>query len=93
MNQKDFLIIIIIINILIYAKDIILKIKIKVKVKQKEIAQILSSLDDKIELNNAINRNLEEQAQAIFKSWFIDFEPFGGEPGVQFLCVSGEYVE
>lgn len=47
--------------------------------KQKEIVKILSSLDDKIELNNAINRNLEEQAQAIFKSWFIDFEPFGGE--------------
>lgn len=45
--------------------------------KQKEIAKILSALDDKIELNNAINRNLEEQAQALFKSWFIDFEPFG----------------
>ena len=47
--------------------------------KQKEIVKILSSLDDKIELNNAINRNLEEQAQAIFKSWFVDFEPFDGE--------------
>ena len=47
--------------------------------KQKEIANILSTLDDKIELNNAINRNLEEQAQALFKSWFIDFEPFGGK--------------
>ena len=46
--------------------------------KQKEIVKILSSLDDKIKLNNAINRNLEEQAQAIFKSWFVDFEPFGG---------------
>ncbi len=47
--------------------------------EQQRIAKILLSLDDKIELNNAINRNLEEQAQAIFKSWFIDFEPFGGE--------------
>ena len=47
--------------------------------EQQRIAKILSSLDEKIELNNAINRNLEEQAQAIFKSWFIDFEPFGGE--------------
>lgn len=47
--------------------------------EQQRIAKILSSLDDKIELNNAINRNLEEQAQAIFKNWFIDFEPFGGE--------------
>ena len=43
---------------------------------QKRIARILSSLDDKIELNNQINRNLEEQAKAIFKSWFVDFEPF-----------------
>ena len=47
--------------------------------EQQRIAKILSSLDDEIELNNAINRNLEEQAQAIFKSWFIDFKPFGGE--------------
>ena len=46
---------------------------------QRKIAGILDSLDSKIELNNQINRNLEEQAQAIFKSWFIDFEPFGGE--------------
>ena len=44
--------------------------------EQKKIAGILSALDDKIELNNKINRNLEAQAQAIFKSWFIDFEPF-----------------
>lgn len=43
---------------------------------QKRIARILSSLDDKIEVNNRINRNLEEQAKAIFKSWFVDFEPF-----------------
>ena len=47
--------------------------------EQRRIVKVLSSLDDKIELNNAINRNLEEQAQAIFKSWFVDFEPFGGE--------------
>lgn len=45
---------------------------------QKQIASILSALDDKIELNNRINENLEQQAQAIFKSWFVDFEPFGG---------------
>lgn len=42
----------------------------------RKITKILSSIDDKIELNNKINRNLEAQAQAIFKSWFIDFEPF-----------------
>ncbi|MDE5768124.1 MAG: restriction endonuclease subunit S [Oscillospiraceae bacterium] len=45
---------------------------------QQKIASVLSVLDDKIELNNRINKNLEEQAQAIFKSWFVDFEPFGG---------------
>lgn len=45
---------------------------------QKQIASILSALDNKIELNNRINENLELQAQAIFKSWFVDFEPFGG---------------
>ena len=44
--------------------------------EQRKIAGVLSALDDKIELNNKINRNLEAQAQAIFKSWFIDFEPF-----------------
>ena len=43
---------------------------------QKKIADILSSFDQKIELNNRINHNLEEQAQALYKSWFIDFEPF-----------------
>lgn len=43
---------------------------------QKKIAEILSSLDDKIELNRHINENLEQQAQALFKSWFVDFEPF-----------------
>lgn len=45
---------------------------------QRRIAAILSSLDDKIENNNRINRNLEAQAQALFKSWFVDFEPWGG---------------
>ena len=39
---------------------------------QKKIADILSSLDDKIELNRRINDNLEQQAQALFKSWFVD---------------------
>ena len=46
---------------------------------QQKIAAILSSLDDKIELNNRINENLEQQAQALFKNWFVDFEPFGGK--------------
>ena len=50
---------------------------------QQKIANILSSLDDKIEVNRRINENLEAQAQALFKSWFVDFEPFK----------DGEFVE
>lgn len=46
---------------------------------QRKIAAILSALDDKIENNNAICKNLEEQAAALYKSWFVDFEPFGGK--------------
>lgn len=46
---------------------------------QQKIADILSSLDDKIELNNKINTNLEQQAGVLFKNWFVDFEPFGGK--------------
>lgn len=46
--------------------------------EQKRRASILASLEDKIALNNRINHNLEEQAQALYKSWFIDFEPFKG---------------
>lgn len=46
---------------------------------QQKIAAILSSLDDKIELNNKINTNLESQAKPLFKNWFVDFEPFGGK--------------
>ena len=50
---------------------------------QKRIADVLSTLDDKIECNRRINDNLEQQAQALFKSWFVDFEPFK----------DGEFVE
>ncbi|MBR6200764.1 MAG: restriction endonuclease subunit S [Spirochaetales bacterium] len=56
-----------------------LNIKLPPLPTQQKIAAILSSFDDKIELNNRINDNLEQQAQAIFKSWFVDFEPFGGK--------------
>ena len=50
---------------------------------QNKIATILSSLDDKIENNRKINENLEQQAQALFKSWFVDFEPFRDQPFVE----------
>lgn len=46
---------------------------------QKAIANTLSSIDDKIETSKQINHHLEQMAQAIFKSWFVDFEPFGGK--------------
>ena len=45
---------------------------------QHKIGLLLKSIDDKIFINAKINENLEQQAQAIFKSWFVDFEPFGG---------------
>ena len=50
---------------------------------QCRIAAILKSLDDKIALNDCINHNLEEQAQALYKSWFVDFEPFKEEEFVE----------
>ena len=50
---------------------------------QKVIASILSALDDKIEVNRRINDNLEQQAQALFKSWFVDFKPFRDQPFVE----------
>lgn len=49
---------------------------------QRKISAILKSLDDKIENNRKIIENLEEQAQALFKSWFVDFEPFRDQPFV-----------
>ena len=55
-----------------------LKITLPPLATQRRIAAVLSTLDDKIELNNRINANLEAQAQALFRSWFVDFEPWGG---------------
>ena len=51
--------------------------------EQSKIVSILKSLDDKIENNRKINENLEQQAQALFKSWFVDFEPFRDQPFVE----------
>ena len=62
--------------------------------EQRRISGLLKSLDDKIALNNAINNNLEQQAQAIFQSWFIDYEPFGGKmPEDWTLGILGDFVE
>ena len=70
------------------------------KGKRKKIGKILKSLDDKIHLNNQINQTLESIAQAIFKSWFIDFEPVrakiaakqnGEDPEIAAMCaISGK---
>lgn len=62
-------------------KDFPIKIPVNLS-DQKKIAGILSALDSKIENNNKINANLEAQAQALFKSWFVDFTPFKDQPFV-----------
>lgn len=60
--------------------------------EQKAIANILSSLDEKIELNNQMNKTLEEMAQALFKRWFVDFE-FPNENGEPYKSSGGEMVD
>lgn len=60
--------------------------------EQKAIAHILSTLDDKIEVNNQINKTLENMAQAIFKQWFVDFE-FPNEDGEPYKSSGGQMIE
>lgn len=61
---------------------------------QQKITRLLESIDEKIELNNAINNNLEQQSMSLFKSWFIDFEPFDGQvPKTWVNGVLGDFVE
>ena len=60
--------------------------------EQKAIARILSTLDEKIEVNNQINKTLENMAQAIFKQWFVDFE-FPNEDGEPYKSSGGEMFE
>ena len=61
---------------------------------QTKIASLLGAIDDKIEENERINNNLEQQAQALFKSWFIDYEPFDGQvPTTWKYGVLGDFVE
>lgn len=59
---------------------------------QKSISEILSSLDDKIELNNKINQELESLAQLLFKRWFVDFE-FPNDKGEPYKASGGEMVD
>lgn len=58
-------------------KNIVVSVPTDKKV-QKRISSMLGSIDDKIEENERINNNLEQQAKILFKSWFVDFEPFNG---------------
>lgn len=60
--------------------DVIKRLEISYPEKEvrNEIIRIADAISDKIRLNTAINENLEQQAQALFKAWFVDFEPFGG---------------
>ena len=61
---------------------------------QTKIASLLGAIDDKIEENERINNNLEQQAMALFKSWFIDYEPFDGQvPSTWKYGVLGDFVE
>lgn len=69
-----------------------LKVPVPVIMEQRKISEVLSKIDDKIELNNAINKNLEEMAQALFKRWFVDFE-FPNENGEPYKSSGGEFEE
>ena len=60
--------------------------------EQKKISSILRSLDDKIELNHRINEKLEQQAQALFKHWFVDFE-FPNAEGKPYKSAGGKLVD
>lgn len=68
------------------------KIQVPSLEEQKNIANILSTLDDKIEVNNKINEKMDEMAQAIFKQWFIDFD-FQNEKGKPYKSSGGEMIE
>lgn len=55
-----------------------LEIDVPPLVEQEKIGSFLKALDDKIALNDRINKNLEQQAQVLFKAWFLDYEPWDG---------------
>ena len=76
-------------------KNIVVKVPVDIDT-QKKISKVLGSIDDKIEENERINNNLEQQAKALFKSWFVDFEPFpddGTTPVDWRVGTVGEIIE
>lgn len=60
--------------------------------EQEEIVKVISSIEDKVEVNNQINKKLEAMAQSIFKHWFVDFE-FPNENGEPYKSSGGEMIE
>ena len=77
----------------LYQKDLVaLKLPLPDLSEQKAISKILRTLDDKIEVNNQINKTLENMAQAIFKQWFVDFE-FPNDDGEPYKSSGGEMIE
>ena len=74
-------------------KGIHVKVPVSIE-EQRKIASVLDALDTKIEDNEKINKNLEQQAMALFKSWFIDFEPFDRQvPKTWINGVLGDFIE
>ena len=69
------------------------EIKVPSLMEQKAIAHILGSLDDKIELNRQMNETLEAMAQALFKSWFVDFDPVIDNALVSGKPIPDEFIE
>ncbi|CZR08793.1 type I restriction enzyme, S subunit [Trichococcus flocculiformis] len=77
----------------LYQKDLVaLKLPLPDLSEQKAISKVLRTLDDKIDVNNQINKTLENMAQEIFKQWFVDFE-FPNEDGESYKSSGGEMVE
>ena len=71
-----------------------LEIDLSSLTEQIKIGALLRSLDDKIELNNKINDNLQQQATALFESWFVNYEPWGGnQPSGWTNAPLGAFVE
>lgn len=68
------------------------KLMVPVLKIQESVSTMLRLIDDKIDLNNAINKNLEEMAQALFKRWFVDFE-FPNENSEPYKSSGGEFEE
>ena len=68
-------------------------VKIPSVTAQRSIAHVLGTLDDKIELNRRMNETLEEMARALFKSWFVDFDPVHAKAALKLHAASGSHAD